>query len=138
MLLRLCALAVLSSTLPALVSTRSMLEQEDSPPPLTAFFQLAQKEMPLPVLKVATWPAGEGKRQIAIVMSAAAIAWVKKPVMNIMFQAKDDNLQDAFHTASAAVRDFIEAGKIDASKSSAAFRFWRWRHSQEKNRPAIP
>ena len=116
MLLRLCACAFLSLTLPAMASTGSMPEQEESSPTLTAIFQMAQKEMPLPVLKVVTWSAIEGKRQIAIEMSTACFAWAKKPVMNVMFNAKDeslDALEQALHTASAVVKDFIEAAKND-------------------------
>ena len=79
---------------------------------------MAQKEMPLPVLKVVTWPLSEGKRQIAIEMSTAGFAWAKKPVMNVMFQAKDESLDDleqALHGASAAAREFIEAAKNDVA-----------------------
>ena len=99
-----------------------MPEREDTSPQLAAIFQMAQKEMPLPVLKVVSWPVSEGKRQIAIEMSTAGYAWAKKPVMNIMFQAKDESLDDAeqkLHDASVAVREFIEAAKSDhATKPS--------------------
>ena len=79
---------------------------------LTAIFQMAQKEMPLPVLKVVTWLTSEGKRQIAIQMRTAGFAWAKKPLMNVMFQAKDESLDDveqALRAASTVAKDFIEA-----------------------------
>ena len=120
MLLRLCAFALLSCALPAMASTEFLPEREDKSPALTAIFQLAEKEMPLPVLKVVTWPTGGGRRQIAIEMSTAGSAWAKKPVMNVLFQAKDENLQDleeALHAASAAVKDFINAAQKDAEGS---------------------
>ena len=120
MLLRLSTLAFLSLALPALASTSTMPEQEDTSPQLTAILQMAQKEMPLPVLKVVSWPVSGGKRQIAIEMSAAGHAWAKKPVMNIMFQANDESLDDVekkLHDASVAAREFIEAAKSDHAAS---------------------
>jgi 3-deoxy-D-arabino-heptulosonate 7-phosphate (DAHP) synthase len=122
MLLRSCAFALFSLTLPAMAYTASMPEQEDNSPTLTAIFQMAKREMPLPVLKVVTWLTSEGKRQIAIEMSTAGFAWAKKPVMNVMFQAKDKSLDDVeqkLHDASVAAREFIEAVKSDhATKPS--------------------
>ena len=116
--------------LPAMASTGSMPEQEDNSPTLTAIFQMAQKEMPLPVLKVMTWPTSGGKRQIVIQMSTAGFAWAKKPVMNVMFPAKDESLQEleeALHAASAVAKNLIEAAKNDAASGSGGVP-----HTQDK------
>ena len=126
MLLRLCAFALLSYAIPAVASTESPPEQEDKSLALTTIFQLAEKEMPLPVLKVVTWSTGGGRRQIAIEMSTAGLAWAKKPVMNVLFQAKDESLkelEEALHIASAATKDFIKAAQKDA-KGSGQRRRW--------------
>lgn len=121
MLLRLCAFALFSCALPATASTDIMPEQKDSPA-LTVLFQMAQQEMPLPVVKVVTWPATEGRRQIAIEMSTAGLTWAKKPVMNVLLQAKDESLQgleEALHVASVATKDFIKAAQKDAAEGSS-------------------
>ena len=118
MLSRLFALALVLCPCPALASTPSLPQEEPPSPQLMAILQRAQKEMPLPVLKVVTWPSSEGKRQIAIEMSTAGFAWAKKPVMNVLFQAKDespDDLEQALHGAAAAAREFIEAAKKDVA-----------------------
>ena len=118
MSLRLCAFALLSCVLPAMASTDVMPEQEDNSPAPTAILQMAQKEMPLPVVKVVAWPTTGGRRQIAIEMSTAGLAWAKKPVMNVLFQAKDesvDDLEEALRAASAAVKEFIEAAKNNSA-----------------------
>ena len=113
--MRFCALLV---CVPAMASTDVMPEQEDNSPAPTAILQMAQKEMPLPVLKVVTWPTTGGRRQIAIEMSTAGLAWAKKPVMNVLFQAKDesvDDLEEALRAASAAVKEFIKAAKNNSA-----------------------
>ena len=54
-------------------------------------FQIVQKEMPLPVVKVSTLPLGEGKRQFVIEMSTEEIASPKPPLtMHIAFQVRDE------------------------------------------------
>ena len=143
MFLRLCACVLLSCALPAMASSGFGPEEEDTSPSLTALFQMAQKEMPLPVLKVVTWPASGGRRHIAIEMSTAGLAWAKKPVMNVLFQAKDETLQDleeALRAASAATKEVIEAAASDAAKGSGgvsgATRFWRRKDGDRRSRPA--
>jgi len=83
-------------------------------------FEIIQKEMPLPVVKVATSALSEGKRQFVIEMSTENIASSKHPLtMHIAFQVNDEagggDLEQALHQASAAVKDFIEAAKKDST-----------------------
>ena len=115
-----------------MASTDIMPEQEDSPA-LAVLFQMAQQEMPLPVVKVVTWPTTGGRRQIAIEMSTAGLAWAKKPVMNVLFQAKDESLQgleEALRVASLATKDFIKEAQKDAAEGSSR----RRRQVRQKSR----
>ena len=82
-------------------------------------FQIVQKEMPLPVVKVSTLPLSEGKRQFVIEMSTEEIASAKPPLtMHIAFQVRDEaagEVEQALRQASAAVKEFIEAAKKDST-----------------------
>ncbi len=77
-------------------------------------YELAKKEMPLPVIRVTTWRLVNGKRRFMVEMSTAGLEWAKKPVCHVMFQTSNEDgkdLEQALHEASAFAKSFIEAAK---------------------------
>jgi hypothetical protein len=105
-----------------MASTPSIPQQEANSPKLKAILEMAQKDMPLPVLEVVAWPLSERKLKVAIQMSTAGFAWAKKPVMNVMFQTSDESVEDqeqALHKASAVAKEFIEAAKNERALKEA-------------------
>ena len=124
MLLRLFRLIFLASILPVVASAPSVPRRPILSPQEKAVFQLAQKEMPLPVVRVTTWRLGEGKRRFMVEMSTAGLEWAKKPLCHVMFQTSNDdgeNLEQALHEASAFAKSFIEA-----AKNNPVLRTARW------------
>ena len=122
MLLRLSRLIFLASIFPVLASAPSTPRQPIISPQEKAVFQLAQKEMPLPVVRVMTWPLDKGKRRFMVEMSTAGLEWAKKPVCHVMFQTSDDDgeeLKQALHEASAFAKSFIEAAKNNPALQTA-------------------
>ena len=122
MLSRLCGLIFLSFIFPAMASVPSAPQQQAIPLRAKTVFQLAQKEMPLPVIQVVTWPLGEGKRKFVIEMSTAGLAWAKKPLCHVTFYKHDEeggDLEQALHQASAFAKAFIEAAKNNPTLQTA-------------------
>ena len=124
MLLRLSRLAFFASLCP-IVALAPSLQQ---PPSISlqekTIFQWAEKEMPLPVLRVTTLPSAEGKRRFVVEMSTAGLAWAKKPVCRVMFQTSSDDgndLEQALQEASAFAKAFI-----DLARNSPALQTARW------------
>jgi len=122
MLLRLSRLIFLASIFPIIASAPSTPWQRIISPQEKTVFQLAQKEMPLPVVRVMTWRLGEGKRRIMVEMSTAGLEWAKKPVCHVMFQTSNDDREDleqALQQASAFAKSFIEAAKNNPALQTA-------------------
>ena len=122
MLSRLCGLIFLSFIFPAMASVPSAPQPQAVPQRAKTVFQLAQKEMPLPVIQVLTWPLGEGKRKFVIEMSTAGLAWAKKPLCHVTFYTHDEDggdLEQALHEASAFAKAFIEAAKDNPTLQTA-------------------
>ena len=72
MLLRLSRLAFFASLCPMIVFAPSLQPPRISRQEKT-IFQWAEKEMPLPVLRVTTLPSAEGKRRFMVEMSTAGL-----------------------------------------------------------------
>ena len=122
MLVRLCGLIFLSFIVPAMASVPSAPQQQLPSRPIKTVFYLAQKEMPLPVIQVVSWPLGEGKRKFVIEMSTAGLAWAKKPFCHVAFVTHEEDggdLEQALHEASAFAKTFIEAAKGNPTLQTA-------------------
>jgi len=124
MLLRLSMLILFASIFPTIAFAPSLPQRSNISLQEHIILRLAEKEMPLPVLRVTTLVSAEGKRRFVIEMSTAALPWAKKPVCHVMFQANDENgkeLEQALLEASAFARAFIEL-----AKSNPALQTERW------------
>lgn len=114
MLLRLSRLVFLACVFPIITFAPFTPQKPIISTQEKTVFELAQKEMPLPVVRVTTWRLGEGKRRFLVEMSTAGLEWAKKPVCHVMFQSSNEDgedLEQALHKASAFAKSFIEAAK---------------------------
>jgi hypothetical protein len=123
MLLRLSIVFFLSYLCPAQASLPPTAQQQA--PCLKTVFRIAQNEMPLPVLRVLSWPLRKGTQRYVIEMSTAGLARVKSPIMHITFEIPEDGngLEQALIQASALTRAFIAA-----TTSEPGFVVLDWRH----------
>ena len=124
MLLRLCGLIFFLFVFPVMASVPSAPQPQVLPLRAKTVFLLAQKEMPLPVIQVLTWPLGEGKRKFVIEMSTAGLAWAKKPLCHVTFYTHDEeggDLEEALHKASAIAKAFIEAAQSNPALQMAGW-----------------
>ena len=122
MLLRLVRLVFFASIVPiiAFAPAHSRLPRNSSR--AEAIFQLAKKEMPLPVLRVTTVPSAQGKQRFVVEMSTAGLPWAKQPVCRVMFQTSEDDgigFEQALQEASAFAKAFIEAAKDNPALQNA-------------------
>jgi hypothetical protein len=92
---------------------------------LKAVFRIAQNEMPLPIVRVASWPLSAGKQRYVIEMSTASMVRAKDPIMHVTFEIPEDGngLEQALHQASALVKALVEAAMNDPRIQSV-----EWRH----------
>jgi hypothetical protein len=113
MLLRVFIVFFLSCLLPAHASVPPMPQKQALS--LKTVFRIAQNEMPLPIVRVASWPLSAGKQRYVIEMSTASVPRAKDPIMHVSFEIPDDGngLELALHQASALVKALVEAAAYD-------------------------
>jgi hypothetical protein len=123
MLLPVIGLIFLAFVSPAMASLPSDPMRQVVAPKTQAIFQLAQKEMPLPVLEVRTQPLHNGKWECIIEMSTEGQSWATKPFMNVTFEIPEKGvaglIEPAIHAAAEVTKAFIEAAKKDFSLKEA-------------------
>jgi hypothetical protein len=122
MLLRLSRLVFLACIFPVIAFAPFTPQRPIIAAQERTVFQLAQKEMPLPVIRVTAWPAPEGKRRFMVEMSTAGLAWAKKPVCHVVFQTRSESgeqLEEALREASAFAKSFIKAAKDNPALQTA-------------------
>ncbi len=122
MLLRISIVMFLSCLLPAQASVPPTPQKQAFS--LKTVFRIAQNEMPLPVVRVVSWPLSEGKQRYVIEMSTASLVWAKSPIIQVVFKIDEDGngLEKALHRASALVKAFMEAAAFDPNIQSAGWR----------------
>ncbi len=107
-----CLFFLLSSSAMASISPDPT---RPSPIRSSVILKIAQEEMPLPVLEVATRLVTEGRREFIVKMSTASLPWVAEPVLQITFDMNDEgeSLEQAFSEASVCARKFLKAARSD-------------------------
>jgi hypothetical protein len=121
MFMRLSVLIFFACMAPALASAPPDLKQRAFSLNAALVFNLAKKEMPLPVIAVAALQ-NQGKLQFIIKMSTARLSWAKEPVIRITFEITDDiDIENAMHDASILAKAFITAAERDAILNQVAF-----------------
>jgi hypothetical protein len=123
MLLRLSIIFFLSCLFPAHASLPSTPQKQALS--LKTVILMARNEMPLPIVRVLSWPPGEGKQRYVIEMSTASLVRAKNPVVHVMFEIPEDGtgLEQALRRASALVKALVEAAANDPRIQSV-----EWRH----------
>jgi len=123
MLLRFSIVFVLSCLLPAHASVPSTPQKQALS--LKTVLLMARNEMPLPIVRLLSWPPSEGRQRYAIEMSTASLVRAANPVMHVMFEIPEDGtgLEQALHRASALVKALVEAAANDPRIQSVG-----WRH----------
>ncbi len=115
MLSRLTFLFFLASVLPSAAALPSDPWHRAFSPRTATVLEMAQKEMPLPVIAVATRPLSDGKREFIVKMSTSGLRWAKEPVLTVSFEIVDEtvSIEQALRDASAFTREFISAAQND-------------------------
>jgi hypothetical protein len=109
-----CLFFLLSSPAMASISPDPWLKDPIRP---SVILKIAQMEMPLPVLEVATRLVREGQREFVVRMSTARLPSVREPVFQLAFEIDDKggSLEQAFREASVCAREFLKAVRSDAN-----------------------
>jgi hypothetical protein len=133
MLMRFSILAFLVCIVPALASTPSDPRQQVLRPSPVDILLMAQREMPLPVLRVATWRSDQAKRLFVVEMSTAGLSSAKDPIMRLTFEIRGgglDNIEQALHEVSVFVKAFVEDMKNDPTPKEI-----HWESGADSRRP---
>jgi hypothetical protein len=121
MFMRLSATIFFACMAPALASAPPDLKQQAYSFNAAHLFNLAKKQMPLPVVAIVA-SHKQGKQQFIIRMSTAGLRWAKEPVFRIAFEIPDDiDIEEAMHDASILAKAFIAAAERDATLKEVNF-----------------